>query len=73
MKDGYKTFQIITDKNNDRAISFYKSFDVKAEKSNINNDRKQILFKLNLDKFDNNNFENFMNNDWTTSRSQFIS
>ena len=27
MKDGYKTFQIITDKNNDRAISFYKSFE----------------------------------------------
>ena len=63
IKDGYKTFQIITDKNNDRAISFYKSFDVKAEKSNINNDKKQILFKLNLQNFDTNTLKNYMNNE----------
>ena len=51
IKDGYKTFQIITDKDNDRAISFYKSFDVKIEESNIYDNQKQILFKLNLQNY----------------------
>ena len=45
------------------AISFYKSFDVKAEKSNINNDKKQILFKLDLQNFDTNTLKNNMNNE----------
>jgi ribosomal protein S18 acetylase RimI-like enzyme len=47
-EEGYEVLQIITDKNNDRAISFYKSFDVKLDKSEIYKGSKQILFKLDI-------------------------
>jgi ribosomal protein S18 acetylase RimI-like enzyme len=47
-EEGYEVLYIITDKNNDHAISFYKSLGVKLEKSEIYNESKQILFKLDI-------------------------
>ena len=51
-REGYKTFQVITDKNNKRAISFYKKYNEKSKKVKYSDREKQILFKLDLRKFD---------------------
>jgi len=49
--NGFNKFQIITDKNNDRAISFYNNYDVKLQNLNFYNSNDQILLSLDLNFF----------------------
>ena len=49
--NGNKRFNVITDKNNDRAISFYKNYEVELIDSNFYDNDEQLLFSLDLNNF----------------------